>query len=138
MADHSKFLALARRLIAKEGRSVTFGKLATTSADAARPWKGPARTAGLSPPLTNEVTTIAVFLPGGGGFSGYSDFGKLITDNDLFKNAEQLLLVAPPASGGDLSGYNVVVDGSVRWKIDAIKELKPADLTVLFAMAVNR
>ena len=132
MADHSKFLALARRLIAREGRSVTFGKLATTSADADRPWKGPARIAGLPPPLTNEVTTIAVFLPDGAGF------GKMIEDNDLFKNAEQMVLVAPPASGEDLSGYNVVVDGSVRWKIDVIKELKPADLTVLFAMGVSR
>jgi hypothetical protein len=132
MADHSKFLALSRKLIAREGRSVTFSKLVATSADAARPWKGAARNVGDPPPLTGGVTTIAVFLPDGAGF------GKMIEDNELFKSSEQMLLVAPPESGEDLGAYDVVTDGSVRWKINIAKELKPADLTVLFAMGVSR
>lgn len=132
MADHSKFLALARRLITREGRSVTFGRLDPVSADAARPWKGPVRAAGAPPALVNSVVCLAVFLPDGAGF------GKMIEDNELFKTSEQMLLVAPPVTGEDLGTYSVVLDGAVRWKVNVIKELKPADLTVLFAMGVSR
>jgi hypothetical protein len=129
MADHSKFLALARHLIAREGRSVTFGKLDDSSADSERPWK----TSGNNPAnLVGAVDCIAVFLPDGSGF------GKGVEDNDLFKSSEQMLLVAPPTTGEDLSTHSVVVDGARRWKINVIKELKPADLTVLFAMGVSR
>lgn len=129
MADHSKFLALARRLIDREGRSVTFGKLDASSADPERPWK----TSGNNPAnLTGAVDCIAVFLPDGSGF------GKGIEDNDLFKSSEQMLLVAPPTTGEDLGAHNVVIDGTRRWKINVTKELKPADLTVLFAMGVSR
>lgn len=127
MADHSDFLALARELIQEEGRSVTFAKLDTTAADADKPWRG----AG-SPTLVGQVTTMAVFLPDGSGF------GKLIEDEELFKKSEQLLLVAPPNTGEDLSDYNIVVDDSVRWKIAVTKCLKPASLALLFAMGVSR
>ena len=127
MADHTEFLELARELIAEEGRTVTFAKLDPTAADPNKPWKG----AG-TPTLTGQVSTLAVFLPDGSGF------GKMIEDNELFKSSEQMLLVAPPSTGEDLGEYNLVVDGGVRWKINVTKELKPADLTVLFAMGVSR
>jgi hypothetical protein len=128
MADHSKFLALSRKLISREGRSVTFAKFGSEPSDPERPWKG----AGSPPPFENEVDCIAVFLPDGAGF------GKMIEDNELFKASEQMLLVAPPVTGEDLSLYPVLVDGDVRWKVNVVKELKPADLTVLFAMGVSR
>lgn len=132
MADHTEFLELARELISEEGRSVIFAKVGTTSSDSDRPWKGPSRAAGSPPPLVDTVTATAVFLPDGSGF------GKMIEGNELFKTSEQVLLVAPPESGQDLGSYSVVVDGAVRWKINVTKELKPADLTVLFAMGVSR
>lgn len=133
MADHSKFLALARKLINKDGREVQFLKIQPASADPDRPWKGPARTAGDPPPPSHIAVAMAVFLPDGAGF------GKMIEDNDLFKTSDQMLLVAPHDDPSvNLAEYQLVEDGGVRWKINVIKELKPADLTVLFAMGVSR
>lgn len=127
MADHTEFLDLARELIEAEGRSVTFQMLDGTPVDDNTPWNGPG-----APTVSASKTTIAVFLPDGSGF------GKMIEDNDLFKSSEQMLLVAPPASGEILGDFHVVLDGGVRWKINVAKELKPADLTVLYAMGVSR
>ncbi len=129
MADHSKFLALSRKLIAREGRSVTFGKLDAAAPDPSKPWKSVSNNPAS---FAEEVIAIAVFLPDGAGF------GKMIEDNELFKQSEQMLLVAPPTTGEDLGTYHIVVDGASRWKINVVKELKPADLTVLFAMGVSR
>lgn len=127
MADHTEFLDLARELIADEGRSVTFQKFDGTAADATAPWNGPG-----APTVADSETTIAVFLPDGAGF------GKMIEDNELFKSSEQMVLVAPPVSGKILGDFHAVLDGGVRWKINVTKELKPADLTVLYAMGVSR
>jgi len=125
--DFTEFVELARELIAENGRSVTFQKLDASAADPAKPWKG----AG-APTVEAEVTTTAVFLPDGSGM------GKLIEDNDLFKKAEQVLLVAPPASGEVLGDFHVVLDGGSRWKVDVAKELRPGPITVLYAMGVSR
>ena len=127
MADHTEFLELARELISEEGRSVTFQRLSAVPANNAKPWWG----AG-APTVEASVTTLAVFLPDGSGF------GKMIEDNELFKSADQMLLVAPPETGEDLGTFHVVVDGGSRWRIEVAKELKPANLTVLFAMGVCR
>lgn len=130
MADHTEFLELARELLSEEGRQVTFAKLDATATDPTKPWKGPG-----APTLTGSIQAYAVFLPrlvSGGGF------GKTIFTDELFKSSEQLLLVAPPVSGENLNGYSIVVDDGVRWTINVTEELKPANLTVLFAMGVSR
>lgn len=129
MADHSDFLELAREMLEEEGRLVTFAKLDPTAADANKPWRGPA-----APTLTGNVDAFAVFLP----HTGETEFGRMITDSELFKKCEQVLLVAPPTTGEYLGDYHIVVDDSVRWRIEIARELKPADLTVLYAMGVCR
>lgn len=136
MADHTKFLTLARRLIAKDGRQVTFSKLVTTSADGDRPWKGPTRDVGDPPPLTGGVTCFAVFLPDGAGF------GTTFELESLFAECEKVLLVAPPSTGEDLTTYHVLVETELalpaRWNIHMIKTLMPADLALLHAIGVKR
>lgn len=138
MANHIEFLELAQELISEEGRAVTFAKLDGDATDPQKPWKG----AGALVP-TGMVTTFAVFLPDGtSGFLGGSGLGGLLTDIELFKGSEHVLLVAPPTTGEDLSTYHILADGpsidGQRWRINSMKELKPADLTVLFAMGVSR
>jgi len=129
MADHSDFLALAREMISEDGRSVTFAKLVDTPVDSDKPWNGP-----VTPTLSNQVDVFAVFL----ARSGEADFGQAWIDVELFKSCEKVLLTYPPTTGEDLTDYNVVVDGSTRWRIKEIQELKPANLTCLFAMGVCR
>ena len=137
MADHTEFLIMARKMIAEDGRQVTFAKLDATPADSNKPWNGPA-----SPSFVNKVTTLAIFLPEG-SILGFGDFNKVIKDDDLFKAADEVLLVAPPSTGENLADYNVVQDGSDvngtgTKRITIIKELRPADMTVLYAMGVCR
>jgi hypothetical protein len=129
MADHSSFLKTARRLVSKHGRSVSFYKLSNTIANPAKPWEG----AGV-PTETGLVTTNAVFLP----HAGELELGKVIHDMEVFRKAEQMIMVAPPTSGVNLEEYHLMVDGSVRWRIEVIRTIKPANLAVLYVAGVCR
>lgn len=129
MADHSSFLELAKRLIGKHGRSVTFYKLSSTIANPAKPWEG----AGV-PTETGAVNTTAVFLP----HAGELELSKVVIDKELFHKAEMFLLVAPPSSGVNLEDYHLVVDSTVRWRIEVIRTVRPASLTVLYVAGVCR
>lgn len=129
MANHSSFLKLAKRLISKHGRSVTFYKLSNTIANAAKPWEGAAAAV-----ETGATVATAVFLP----HAGELELGKVVKDMEVFHTAEQMLLVAPPASGVNLEDYHLVVDGTVRWKLDVIRTVKPASLTILYVAGLIR
>lgn len=126
MPDHTNFVELAKRLIAKQGRQITLKKLAATTADATKPWKGtgPATTSA-------EATTPAVFLPAQG-----SGLGKVVTDKELLKRADQVALVAPHET--DLEDMTIIVDDSVQWKIEWVQVLKPADQLCLYVFGVCR
>lgn len=126
--DFTEYVDLARELIDENGRSVTFQELASTPADANKPWAG----AGV-PTVMTTVSAFAVFLPDSG-----SGLGLQLEDDELFKSAEQVLLVAPPAGGEDLSTFHAVLDDGVRWRITVAKVLKPGPIPVLYAMGVAR
>lgn len=125
MADHSKFVALANRLIEKHGRLVTLQKLSAGPADAAKPWLG----AGV-PTVAESIDLLAVFVPAAG-----SDLGKYISDESLLKRVNQVALVQPAQEGLEL--FEQMLDGSL-FKIEWVQVLKPADQTVLYFMGVNR
>lgn len=127
MNPHQKFLDLAQKLIARHGREVVFSRLGKGPADSDKPWQGAATPTEIAP-----VNAVAVFLPDGAGFS------SVTTDDELFKSSEQVLLVAPPISGEDLSTYDVVTDQGVAWKINVSRMLQPGALAVLLAMGVSR
>jgi hypothetical protein len=124
--DYAAALELAVTLIDANGRSVTFQELSATPVDAAKPWKG----AG-TPTVASTVVKKAVFLPHTGAIS----LGKDFIDSDLLKRCEQFALVD---GEDDLSVFHQVLDGSTVWRIAWIKELKPADLTILYAVGVKR
>lgn len=129
-ADHSDFLAFAREIIAEEGRVVNFGIIPNIPVDANRPWRG----SGAAPDLVFTVETFAVFVP----LFGNKTLGFMAQDIDMFKSFDEVLLVAPPVSGEQLSNYNAVEIGGVRHKINHIMELKPASVSLLYAMGVSR
>lgn len=127
MANHTKFLRLAQRLIAKHGRSVTFVQIVSESEDPETPWKGPVD----GPQDVPLATTMGAMVP----FRG-NDFGSLWQDFDLSKTADEVLLVAG-VPGVDLLQAHKVIDGLER-KIEWVQHLKPADLTIMYAFGVNR
>lgn len=120
-------IALAQRLILKHGRLTTFQRLAATPADPAKPWLGPGM-----PAVDESAMLPAVFLPA----SGEKELSSLAIDSELLKRVEQVLLVAGGAN--DLAPFSVVLDGSIRYRIDWVRTLKPSTADVLYALGIKR
>jgi hypothetical protein len=125
--DYARAVALAQRLILKNGRAIDVIRFSPTAADANKPWRGPG-----TPTVAQTVSTTAVFLP----HASLGDLGKLGIDEEMLKRVEQVALVAGGAT--DLSSFNAFVDGGSRWKIDWVRELKPGSTSVLYAIGVKR
>ena len=124
MSDHQRFIALALRLIAKHGRNVTFKVISSTPADATKPWRGTATPPTLIGPLK------AVFVP----FRGF-EFGSVFNDTALFKEVEQICLVA--GGQGDLETTHLITDSGKDYKVEWVQRLRPGDQTVLYAFGVD-
>lgn len=124
MSDHQKFIALALRLIAKHGRDVTFEVISSTPADVDKPWRGTATAPTPIGPLK------AVFVP----FRGF-EFGSEFVDNQLFKEVEEICLVA--GGQGSLETVHLIKDSGKDYKVEWIQRLRPGDQTVLYAFGVD-
>ena len=125
--DYARAVALAQRLITKNGRAITVQQLGSIPADVTKPWKGAA-----NPTVVNSVETVGVFVP----HAGSEDLGKFLVDEELLKRVEQVVLIA--GGGTDLTTYQQVLDEGSVWKIDWIRGLKPGSVTVLYAVGVKR
>lgn len=122
--NYTRALALAVRLIEKNGREVTFQTLSATPVDADKPWNGPAE-----PTVSASKKSKAVFL----AHTGSIELGKMFVDNELLKRVDEVALVAGSVV---ISDYHRVLDESKLWRIDWIRELKPASTTVLYAVGL--
>lgn len=124
MSDHAKFAALAKRLIDKNGRNVTFKRLSPTPAVPAQPWRGNTTTP------TSFGPFKAVFVP----FRGFT-FGSEFIDTSLFKEVELICMVA--GGQADLETYHLITDSSKDYKIEWTQRLRPGDQTILYAFGVD-
>lgn len=122
--DYNELLTVARELIADAGRVVTFEYLVATAPDANKPWKP------VQPGSPVRVDAPAAFVPP----SGF-EFGRKAMDDKLFRRAEQVCLVAPDASN-DLTGAQIIIDGTDRFRVEWFWELKPGPLSVLYAFGI--
>jgi hypothetical protein len=125
--DYAGILEDVIALIADTGRSTTFQTLSGVPVDSTKPWKG----AG-APTVLSSLTTIATFVPPAG-----VDFGKSLISEEMLSRVEQVCLVAPSASYA-IGGSHAVLDGSVRWRVAWAQELKPGDVSMLFALGLCR
>jgi len=125
--DYARAQALALRLIQKNGKNVTFQRLDATAADPAKPWKGPG-----TPTVAATANTVAVSLP----HASLVDLGFFSQDDEMLKRAEQVLLV--PGGATDLEPFTNILEAGVRWRIEWVRTLKPADTVVLYAFGVCR
>lgn len=128
MADYSKFISLAQRLIAKRGRFVVLLKLGASASDPAKPWNGAGE-----PPVLRELTSIpAVFLS-----TSDSSISTVVTDVDLLKRATDVALIAPHDEF-DLRDMTVLVDRGARMKVEWVQVLEPGDGVCLYVFGVSR
>lgn len=125
--DYARAQALAQRLIQKNGKAVTFQRLSATPADPEKPWKGPG-----TPTVAESHDTVAVSLP----HASLVDLGFMRVDDDLLKRTEQVLLV--PGGSVDLEPFTNLLENGVRWRIEWVRTLRPATVTVLYAFGVKR
>lgn len=123
--NSDKYIALANKLIQKNGRQITIQKLNTTSTGST-PWKENAVT--YNEDLTRHL--VGCFVPASG------DFAKDIVSEDLISRVAQVVLIAPTDT--DLDSHNVVIDGNTTWKIEWVKSLKPADKTLLYFVGIKQ
>lgn len=127
MADHTKFVLLAQRLIAKQGRAITLRKMSAAAEDPDKPWNGPGE-----PTVALQVDTGGVFLPAGG-----TDFSSLSISKEMLARVTQVALVAP--NDAYLGEMDVLLDTDNKtYKIEWVSILKPADQICLYAFGVAR
>ena len=129
--DYAAVLATAQRLLTENGRSVTLVNFDSTPADPNRPWLGPATDPRDTPDSTLTLDAVAV-AP-----SGVVNLGLAFEADDLIKDAAEILICSPGANV-DLTVFEEVIDETVRWKIIGIQVLRPATITVLAFIGVER
>lgn len=125
--DYSRAVATVRRLIAASGRVVTFERLSSTAADAAKPWRGPS-----APTVAASTSAAAIFVPSTG-----AGLGKEFVSEDLLRQCEQVCLVGP-IDEFDLSTTTALVDDTQRWGVEWVHELRPGGTALLFVLGVKR
>jgi len=124
--DWSSFVALAKRLIDKNGRSVNIELLSKGPADANKPWRGNAT------PATSISTVVkACFVP-----ATTEMFGRTIANDDMLAKTDQIALVAQSTS--NLENYTSINDGNSRYKIEWVWTLKPGSVIIMYAFGICR
>lgn len=126
MADHRKFLALAKRLIDKHGRDVTLTTISHQPIDPDQPWLG-------NTPDTDVVMGPfkAVSLP-----YKATDFGSVFGQSSLVVEGEEFFMIAGQPM--ELTDNHTLTDEGTPYRIRWVQRLRPADLTLLYAIGVER
>lgn len=125
--DYARAVALAQRLINKNGRTITIDRLSAVALDVNKPWKGPG-----APTVAATVSPKAVFLP----HASLSDLGLFAPDDELLKRAEQVALLAADGTN-DFTTFHRITD-TTMYRIDWVRALKPGDTVILYAIGVCR
>jgi hypothetical protein len=127
--DHTRFLALAQKLIAKDGQSYTFNR----DKGLFNPATGDVGVASLT---SQAMTAVVLPFPKSEGRGSQFSTGVL---EEVTKKESRLMLVAPLTGDGFTPENNdrVAVDGST-WAVVGVIKLKPRDVTVLYKVAIVR
>lgn len=125
--DWTSTIELALRLIANNGRVVQFVKNAPAVPDSTKPWRTTAAD-------EQTVSLPAVFVPAG----GTPLFGFEMMEDELFKKAMQIALVAPEVGATyDLTTFHQVVEPTGRvWRYSGSNKLQPGDTALLYAIGM--
>lgn len=132
MVDFTRLAATAKRLVDANGRSITLNKLEADVPDAAKPWRGAAAPAA-TPEATITLSGVAVSPVGA------VNLGIAAAEDDFIKRATEIFIAAPGSTPiADLKQFQQLVDGSDTFAINEVRELRPADLTLLYYISVRK
>ena len=125
MARFDSSIALAKRLITKNGQAVTLrGFSAAATPDPAKPWEPGANT-----PV--DVTVDAVFL----------EYELKYIDGAVIQTGDQQVFIASTDTSGTLINPSIadeILRGSEKWKVVNIKPLNPNGQSIMFEAQVRR
>ena len=136
MVDMVKAAATAKRLIEENGRTVTFYKLNRDPDAPAEPWLG---TSTPPDPLADGdfFDAIVSFVPPSG-----TGFGRSVADQAAQLNVtlQQIGLLASDSIpvGVNVEEFDNISDGPDNWKIVVRDHLRPADVSIMFAVGLTR
>lgn len=122
--DFVRMAALAKKLIEKNGRLVTFRQLAT-SADPAKPWRTDA------PAFAATVSQKAAFVS-----LSSRHLGIELTQDQLNSRANELVLAG--SSTIDMLHVNQIVDDTETFGIEWVQTVKPGDTALFYAFGIRR
>lgn len=123
MVDYTSLAATAKRLIEKNGRTVTITKMSQTPADPAKPHRA------RNPAADTSVTPTAVVVP----------FEREQVDGSNVMVDDKMVLVAQESvSGVDLQSFDRLTDGSDEYDIVKVKKVNPGPTSVVYMIQVRR
>lgn len=125
MPDYEKLASVAQRLIEKNGRDVTVTKRSETPNDSDKPWRGTDTTV-----VTVECKALFKGLEEALGKDGVVRSFQVaeIAAKSAVLNEEEV----------DLTGFDLLTDGTVEWSVERIDPLKPGDRTLLWKLYLNQ
>lgn len=127
--DYGPIALVAKNLIAKFGRSLSFVELGDVAADPAKPYLGSASPRGA--PKQTVVLPGVLVEP-----SSLQALGKNVVSDDFLKRSTQIGLVF---SASNLQPFDEVIDTDTsRWKITDLSHLKPGDTSLLWFVGLKR
>lgn len=129
MAEYDKFIALATSMLAKKGRKVTLQQLGNAADDNSRPWRGSAYL-----DIVTQYTDVpAAFVPVIG-----KDLGVIVSDKELLKRSQQVVIVAPVTEGIENKVDQIQDSDGSTWKVVWGQCLKPGSQTIFYVFGLAR
>lgn len=120
MVDFTRLAATATRLIAADGRDMTIVKESRDPADPSKPWRGNDEGGVIERPVTGAVTRYC----------------EKEIDGEAIKIGDCKIWIGVEA-GYALETFDYIDDGDVRWSIQDVKVIKPADTVVAYRFQVR-
>jgi len=127
MADHTRALRTAQRLIAANARPIRLQRAGGGEAVPGKPLHGPA-------PAPAPVDALGCFVQP----SSLQALGYGVVVSGVFKNCSQIALVAADGVNDHTEAKLLYdSDGSV-WKVEHVELLKPAEVAIMYFIGVRR
>lgn len=142
MVNYTRLVAMAKRLIEKNGRDFTLIKQATAPADPAKPWLGPSQT------LVTVTTATAAAETGKKGLvvkglfaapgSTLGDIFAAIAGELTQRRGASVYIAADSVSPEDPATYDQILDGTEALRIEDVETLQPGDTPLLYRVELGQ
>jgi hypothetical protein len=119
--NYARLAQVAQRLIDENGRALTITLRPRTPVDLTKPWNGPNIAASASITVTGVI----------------GDDTEVDAKGDLVRNGQKLAYIAALDTDPALiEQYDVLTDGSDRWKIQKVDNVAPGPTRLVYVLTL--